>query len=136
MAGRTLTEKDYRLLAAFRCELRRFLARSENVARGIGIPPQQHQALLAVRGYAGPGEMSISDLADCLFIRHHSAVELVDRLVERGLLARHDHPDDRRKTSLVLTDQAHAVLGELTETHVEEIQRIAPLLNDVFKQLG
>ena len=136
MSGRALTDRDYKVLAAFRCELRGFLARSETIARGIGVPPQQHQALLAVRGYDGEEPMTVGALAECLFIKHHTTVELVDRLVDRGLLTREEDPHDRRRITLRLTPQAHGVLAELTEAHVEEIHRLAPLLKTVLEQVA
>lgn len=129
-------DKEYQALAKFRCELRGFLAHSENEARAIGVPPQQHQALLAIRGAIEPGRMAVTDLADCLFIRHHTAVELVDRMVERGLLVREDDPQDRRRNWLALTPQAHEVLQKLSEAHVEEVKRIAPMLKSVLEQLS
>src|SRR5258705_13819524 len=82
-----LTQGDYEALAAFRFELRRFLQFSEEAARSLGLTPQQHQALLAIR--AAPGrEMSIGVLAEQLFIQPHSASELADRLVGLDLLVR------------------------------------------------
>ena len=75
---RRVTTKDYEALAAFRRALRRFLAFSEEAARGNGLTAQQHQAILAIKGYTGAGPMTVGELADHLLVRHHSAVERSD----------------------------------------------------------
>lgn len=126
---------DYRLLAAFRRHLRSFLAFSEDAARDAGLAPRQHQALLAIKGFAGEGAPSVGDLAEALSIRHHSAVELVDRLVQARLLIRCHDMDDRRKVVLVPTRRAEDVLARLTAAHRDELRRIAPLLRQVLDRL-
>ena len=79
MTTHDLADGDYRALARFRHALRVFLSFSEAAARAADMPPAQHQLLLAVRGWGGEGDPSISDVADLLVLRHHSAVELVQR---------------------------------------------------------
>ncbi|WP_293676373.1 helix-turn-helix domain-containing protein, partial [uncultured Phenylobacterium sp.] len=79
-ARRRLSPGDYQALGAFRQALRRFLAFSESGARTLGLTPQQHQALLAVRAHPGPGAISVGELARALLIKNHSALGLVDRL--------------------------------------------------------
>lgn len=103
----TITDTDYRSLAEVRYQIRRFLHFSEQAARATGIEPQQHQLLLAVRGLDQP---SISVLAERLQIQHHSAVELVDRLAERGLVLRSRAPSDRRQVLVQLTPRGEAEL--------------------------
>src|ERR1700733_10345966 len=88
---------DYRLLAAFRHELREFLHFSESAARAIGVRPQQHQAMLVVRGFSRRGLMAVGELAAYLKIRHHSAVGLVARMQAKGLVAKAADPLDRRR---------------------------------------
>jgi len=83
MRADEVTIDDYRGLGEFRYQIRRFLRFSEQVAREAGIEPQQHQLLLAIKGLPEGVVASISILAERLQIQHHSAVELVDRLVER-----------------------------------------------------
>ena len=89
-SGRRVTPTDYQALDAFQLALRRFLALSESGAMELGLTSQQHQALLAVRAHRGPGEITIGELANTLMIKNHSAIGLVDRLVERDLLERRD----------------------------------------------
>jgi DNA-binding MarR family transcriptional regulator len=112
---------DYRALADFRHQLRRFLAFSETSARAAGLEPQQHQVLLAIKGLPTQCLATIATLADRLQIQHQSAVELVDRLEAKGLVHRTRDQHDRRR-----------VLISLTETGEEEL---APLVNDALRQL-
>ena len=79
-----LTDDDFAELLRFRDALRRFLRWSEDQARAAGLTPAQHQLLLAVRGH--DGDPTIGDVAEHLLLRHHSAVELVDRAERAGLL--------------------------------------------------
>jgi DNA-binding MarR family transcriptional regulator len=132
---RRVATKDYVALAAFRRELRRFLAFSEEAARSSGLTAQQHQAILAIKGHAGAGPMTVGELADHLMIRHHSAVELVDRLVKADLALRMDQADDRRRVGLVLTPKASGVLAELSAIHLEELKQSRALLVQLLERL-
>src|SRR6478735_10527359 len=101
--GTPLRKEDYERLAAFRYALRRFLRFSEQAAQTAGITPQQHQALLAIKGFPGREHVTVSELAEWLQLRHHSTVELVNRLEAQGLVARTHATDDRRQVNLGLT---------------------------------
>ena len=122
-------------LADFRYLLRRFLAFSEDAAKEAGLRPRQHQALLAIKG-AGEATPSVGDLAERLGIRHHSAVELIDRLAEAGLIRREHDPGDRRKILLVLTAEAEARLAILSAAHLDELRRLRPALVQILDGLG
>jgi len=126
---------DFQLLAEFRHQLRMFMVFSENAARAVGLAPQQHQALLAIKGFSGGGAPTVGDLAQQLTIRHHSAVGLADRLVEARLLVRNIDASDRRKTTLVLTKRAEKLLTALSATHRDELRRTGPLLRNVLARL-
>jgi DNA-binding MarR family transcriptional regulator len=132
--GGKLEPEDYRLLADFRHLLRQFLAFSEERALEIGLSPQQHQALLAIKGYAN-GIPTIGDLAQRLVIQHNSAVGLVDRLAEAGYAVRRIDPADRRRITLGLTKSGETVLEKLTAAHRDELRRMAPLLKPLLLQL-
>lgn len=125
---RALVKADYERLAEFRYLLRRFLAFSEAAAAASGLTAQQHQALLAIRGFAGRDEMTTGELAERLDIRHHSAVGLIDRLAAKLLVTRRTDPDDRRKVLVGLTAQAETLLAGLSAAHRDELERLAPLL--------
>jgi len=123
----SLKLSDYQALAEFRYQIRRFLRFSEDAARGAGLEPQQHQLLLVVKGMPGGHAARIADLAERLQIRHHSAVELVDRLAARGLVIR-SMGDDRREVYVQLSPRGEAILGVLTVPHQMELRRAAPAL--------
>jgi hypothetical protein len=83
VGGKRLPRVDYKSLAEFRYEIRRFLNLSEMAARRSGLEPQQHQALLAIKGHSPGVEMAVGRLAERLQVRHHMAVELTDRVDPR-----------------------------------------------------
>ena len=122
-----LSKAEYQLLAAFRYALRRFLHFSEESARAVGIEPQQHQALLAIKGFPERDRVTIGELAERLQVKHHSAVELAGRLVANGLAAREVASADRRQVYLTLTPHGEAVLEQLAAAHREELRRLGRL---------
>jgi DNA-binding MarR family transcriptional regulator len=128
------TQGDYEALAAFRFELRRFLQFSEEAAKSLGMTPQQHQALLAIRATPRQ-EMSIGVLAEQLFIQPHSASELADRLVALDLLVRVTAENDRRRVRLRLTPAAEDRLARMTTTHRGEVVRMRGTLTAILARL-
>jgi len=128
-----LAAADYRNLAEFRFLLRRFLVFSEDAARAAGLAPQQHQALLAIKGFGGAP--TIGDLAEQLVIKHHSAVGLVDRLVKAGYLKRAQDRSDRRRVTLALTASGEKLLADLSSTHRDELRMLTPSLKALFAKL-
>lgn len=133
---RELAAHDYEILAEFRHLLMRFAQFSEQAAHAAGLAPRQHQALLAIKGYPGGGDVAIGDLAQRLGIRHHSTVGLVDRLASRGYLARREDPRDRRRIILSLTASGEQALAGLSAAHRQELQRVAPVLESLLARLG
>jgi DNA-binding MarR family transcriptional regulator len=124
----TISQADYQRLSEFRYLIRRFLEFSQLQAEDAGLTPRQHQALLAIKGFPGGGPVTIGDLAERLRIRHHSAVELVNRLGEAGLVTRDQDKDDQRRVLLRLTEHADDCLAELSAAHLDELSRIEPML--------
>jgi DNA-binding MarR family transcriptional regulator len=121
-----LPTSAYRSLAAFRYEIRKFLAFSEQAARGAGIEPQQHQLLLAVRGLPKGTRPTIGAVAERLCVQHHTAVALVDKLEDRGLLKRQRGTEDRREVLLRLTARGETVLRGLSALHREQLRSVGP----------
>ena len=113
---------DYQALADFRFEIRRFLNFSERIAHAEGVEPQQHQALLALKGLPTDRAATIGVLAERLLIQHHSAVELVNRLETKGLIRRARGAADRREVVLSLTPRGEALLTRLTQPHYAELR--------------
>ncbi len=112
--------------------IRCFLEFSQNAARDIGLTPRQHQAMLAIKGFAGGRAISVGDLAERLRIRHQTAVELVDRLSEAGLALRAPDPNDQRRILVSLTDLANDRLAQLSAVHLDELARIKPSLKKIL----
>jgi DNA-binding MarR family transcriptional regulator len=128
-----LTKGGYEALAEFRSELRAFLAFSEKAAVKAGLTPQQHQLMLAIKGAPGRESLSIGEIAERLMVRHHTIVELVDRLVDLGLVARAADPHDGRKIQVVLTRNGNSIIDKLSSIHVEELKNIKPTLRKLLK---
>ena len=132
MAKTALTDADFRRLADFRFALRGFLAVSKAAVAKAGLAPQQYQALLAVRARRG-AEVTVGDLAKELYVRHHSAVELVDRLETAGLILRRTASGARRVV-LDLTPRAEAVLESLVDAHLAELRRYGPEISGLLAE--
>jgi len=132
MPHQHLTQGDYSALAEFRYQLRCFLEFSEEEARRVGLTPRQHQAILVIKGYGRGRPITVGDLAERLRIRHHSAVELANRLCESGLVIRLQDSDDQRRVLLGLTAEAETHLAELSAAHLDELSRIEPTLRQAL----
>ena len=131
MQDQPFSDEDYQALSAFRTGLRRFVRFSETAAREAGLTPQQHQVLVAVRGHVGAEPPTVGDLSEALQIKHHSAVELVDRVALRGLVERRHSEIDNRRVYVVITPDGEELLRSLTVAHRSEIRQ----LEGVFRQL-
>jgi DNA-binding MarR family transcriptional regulator len=128
-SGHAPTQADYRALATFRYALRRFSAFSEEAAMSAGLMPQQHQALLVIKAMSTEDlAPSVGDIAAHLLIRHHSAVELVNRLVRMALVRREKDPSDGRRVRVALTELAEIKLAALSSAHLQELKAIRPEL--------
>lgn len=130
-----LADADYERLLRLRTSLRGFLHWSARQARAAGVTPAQHQLLLAVRGHRGEAGPTIGEVADYLFLRHHSAVELVDRAQTAGLVDRRADADDGRVTRVVLTAAGRRHLQRLSTLHLEELRRLAASLQPLLQGL-
>lgn len=119
---------EYQALAEFRSQLRRFLRFSEQAARAAGLKPQQHQLLLAVKGLPEGRKATISVLAERLQLAHHSTVELIDRLAQRGFIQRRREEADQRQVLVSLTPQGEEALRNLSLAHRAELRSAGPAL--------
>jgi DNA-binding MarR family transcriptional regulator len=126
---------DYATLADLRYQLRRFLRVRETAARAAGIEPQQYLVLLQLKGLEPRGPVTIGTLAERLQVRHHSAVELVNRLARRGLVHRRPSPSDRRRVVVGLRPAGEAILRRLALHSLAELRTEGPALVRVLNRL-
>lgn len=137
MAVKTkLSQDDYVRLLEFRTAMRKFLKFSEAQSTNQGLTPQQHQLLLAVRGHKESRGPTIGEVAECLLIRHHSAVELINRAEDAGLVRRRQDRDDHRVVRLALTQVGATKLERISRANFAEIGRLTPEFQDVWRALG
>lgn len=127
-AKRGVSRRDYEALAEIRYRIRCFLNFSEASARGVGLEPQQHQLLLAVRGLKEGVSPTIGRIAERLQVQHNTAVELVRRCVDKGLVVKRASERDRREVLIELTSAGMRVLEKLALAHRKELQSTAPAL--------
>jgi DNA-binding MarR family transcriptional regulator len=133
---RDLTAADYRRLAEFRYQIRKFLHFSEQAACAEGLEPQQHQMLLAIKALGEGGGPTVGRLSEHLFVRHQSAVGLIDRLEDRALVRRtRANEGDRRQVLVSITRQGESILKRLTEVHRKELLSSDPGLVQSLKRL-
>ncbi len=133
---RRITQEQYELLAALRHALRRFLHFSQAAAAVAGLTPQQHQALLAIKGFPGRDHAAVGGLAERLHLRPHSAVGLVDRLVRRQLVRREPSKGDRRRVEVRLTARGEALIRKLSAVHLAELRQHAPELHRLLGSIA
>ena len=132
---RDLDAGQYEALADLRYQIRRFLTFSEAAARAAGVEPQQHQLLLVLKSLRPHERPTVGIVAERLQIQHNSAVELVKRSVERGLVERRTGTVDRREASLRITGAGERVLRRLSLAHRTELRSAAPALLTALNQL-
>lgn len=130
-----ISAEDYRALAEFRYRVRVFLTYSERNARHAGIHPQQHRLMLAIKGLPPNQVPSIRNLAQRLQIEHHSAVELIDRTANRGLVVRRPDANDRRVVRVELTTKGEKILAQLSLMNKQELRSAAPALVRALRSL-
>jgi DNA-binding MarR family transcriptional regulator len=123
-----LTAQEFTALLDFRTTLRRFLRWSEDQARSVGLTPAQHQLLLVIKGFTGDNAPTIGDVSEHLLLRHHSAVELVDRAESAGFVQRCRDDADGRVVRLQLTLRGERRIERLTRSHLEELARLRAAL--------
>ena len=129
-----LTDAEFADLSNFRHALRRFLRFSADAAADAGLTPQQHQALLAIRG-GERRELLVGALAERLLLRPHSATELVDRMEKLGLVSRAIDQADRRQVTVRVSPKGEKLLTGLSEAHRAELRRLRPLLGELMAKL-
>ncbi|GGB25911.1 hypothetical protein GCM10011492_15070 [Flexivirga endophytica] len=130
-----ITDADYTRLLRLRTRLRKFEHWSAAQAAAMGLTSSQHQLLLAIRGHDDKEAPTIGDVADYLLVRHNTAVELANRTQELGLIDRVRDGADHRVVRLALTDEGRKRLNALSADHIEELARLAEVVDELFDTL-
>jgi DNA-binding MarR family transcriptional regulator len=118
----TITEREYGALAELRHLIRRFVQEGDAAARHAGLEPQQYLLLLAIRGLPTSQEASIRTLAERLSLRHHSTVELIDRMEARGFVKRMRGREDRRQVLISLQPRGEKLLEKVVDQRIIELR--------------
>ena len=132
----TPSQHDYQALAELRYLLRKFLRFSKDFLRAQSdLNPEQYEALLAIKAFEAPEPLTISQLSERLQVKHHSAVNIVDRLVGRKLIRRHASERDRRERHLELTPAGERLIQELVAVHHKELRQRSEEMIKALKRL-
>jgi DNA-binding MarR family transcriptional regulator len=134
MAGEITTE-EYKALAELRYRIRHFLSEGDAVARAVGLEPQQYLLLLTIRGLPEGQEATIRTLAERLALKHHSVVELIDRLETNGYVRRNRGRDDRRRVLVSLLPRGERILEQVAKHRIDELRATGHELVRTIDQL-
>ncbi len=128
---------DYVTLAELRYQIRRFLRVRELAAHTAGVEPQQYLLLLQIKALQGRTRATIGTLAERLQVQHHAAVQLVNRLVRQGMVAKHRNGDDRRGVDVELKPLGERILRRLAGHSIAELETEGPkLLSSLTHLIG
>src|SRR5882762_8889857 len=117
-----ITTDEYRALAELRYRIRHFLREGDVVAQAVGLEPQQYLLLLTIRGLPAGEEATIRTLAERLALKHHSAVELIDRLELHSYVRRSRSRDDRRSVLVSLLPRGEKLLEQVARDRIGELR--------------
>jgi DNA-binding MarR family transcriptional regulator len=130
-----ITSAEYRALAELRYRIRHFLREGDTTARSVGLEPQQYLVLLAIRGLPKGRSSTIQTLAERLALKHHSAVELIDRLEAHGYVRRTRSRDDRRQVFVILLPRGDRLLEQVARNRISELRTSGETLVDAIEAL-
>ena len=133
--AREITTAEYQALAELRYRIRKFVREGDSVARTAGLEPQQYLLLLAIRGLPEGEEATIRALADRLALKHHSAVELIDRLEAHGYVRRSRSRDDRRRVLVSLLPRGEKLLEQVARHRISELRSTGAALVQAISAL-
>jgi DNA-binding MarR family transcriptional regulator len=130
-----ITTDEYRALAELRYRIRHFLREGDVVAQASGLEPQQYLLLLTIRGLPEGEEATIRTLAERLALKHHSVVELIDRLETHGYVRRSRGRDDRRRVLVSLLPRGERLLEQVARHRIGELRATGHALVRAIDQL-
>ena len=130
-----LTTAEYQALAELRYRIRKFLREGDTVASEAGLEPQQYLLLLMIRGIPDGQEATVSSLADRLVLKHHSVVELIDRMEAHGYVRRSRSREDRRSVLVSLLPRGEKLLEQVAQQRVGELRASGAALANAIAAL-
>jgi DNA-binding MarR family transcriptional regulator len=133
--AREITTAEYQALAELRYRIRKFVGEGDAVSRAAGLEPQQYLLLLAIRGLPQGEAATIRTIADRLALKHHSAVELIDRLVAHGYVRRSRSRDDRRRVLVALLPRGEKLLERVARDRIGELRASGAALANAISAL-
>jgi DNA-binding MarR family transcriptional regulator len=133
--AKEITTAEYQALAELRYRIRKFVGEGDAVARAAGLEPQQYMLLLALRGLPEGVEATIRTLAERLALKHHSAVELIDRLETHGYVRRSRSRDDRRRVLVALLPRGEKLLEQVARDRIGELRASGAALVNAISAL-
>lgn len=107
-----------RLDAVHRC----LRLRTREELQPLGVTPAQVRALRTIAGEDCPVRMSA--LAARLGIARRSATDVVDQLVEAGLVTREHDPADRRGVAVAATKAGRKLLDQLASRRLDAVHEL------------
>ncbi len=132
---RELTTAEYQALAELRYRIRKFLREGDTLASEAGLEPQQYLLLLMIRGIPDGQEATVSNLAERLVLKHHSVVELIDRMEAHGYVRRSRSREDRRSVLVLLLPRGEKLLEEVAQHRVSELRASGAALANAIAAL-
>jgi DNA-binding MarR family transcriptional regulator len=127
--------EQYRRLAEFRYQVRRFLQFSQEAAAASGLHSKQYQLLQVIAGMPEDMAPTIAAVAQRMCLRHNSAVELVNRTIEAGLVRKAPDPIDHRRLLLQITPSGQRLIAALVAFHLRELDELGPDLIRALKRV-
>ena len=80
------------------------------------------------------GNCAVSDIGEVLGITSAAASQMLERLVQQGLVLRSEDPTDRRMKQIALTDKGRQVLQESIQARQSWLSDLAEALSDREKE--
>src|SRR5215470_15359276 len=133
--GKPITTAEYQALAELRYRIRKFVREGDAVAAAAGLEPQQYLLLLMIRGIPAGQEATVRTLAERLALKHHSVVELIDRLEAHGYVRRSRSREDRRSVLVSLLPRGEKMLEQVAQHRVGELRASGAALANAIAAL-
>jgi DNA-binding MarR family transcriptional regulator len=131
----TISDAEYRALAELRYRIRHFIQEGDAAAQRANLEPQQYLMLLAIRGLPQRAPATIRTLAERMAVKHHSAVELIDRLESHGLARRSRSAGDKREVRVSLMPRGSKLLERVARERLSELKASGAALANAITAL-